>query len=528
MTFAAGAPLPDDRFTLTVNDSIKDPAGNELDGESNAAEPNGGPTFPSGDSTSGGDFVARFTVDSRPEVATWSQGAVYADINGNFVWDPEGQDNDAVNRDFTYKFGLSSDAYFTGNFAPPAGALPSVPATAGTGFDKLGVYGAVAGRYGFAIDTTDNGVADTFPTIVPQVNGIPVAGNFFNSPADIAAVAAGGRASDEIGLFDGRNWYFDINGDYNITAAETFPTTMRGIPLVGDFDGNGFDDLATYNNNTGAFQFIMLNATPTAATVNGAITQTVVLFPGTAGRAPATAPPVTPGTAEQGFAGFGEIPLAGDINLDGIDDIALWVPKQEGQLPKEAGEFFILVSDGPPAVAPAIANPSPVTFLSYSPAPLGNDLSLQFGDDFALPLFGNFDPPIEITNEPLPVGSLTNELNPLDTNVDGVVTARDALVVINAIGRGDIDPSASPMRVVAALGGLHLDASQDGRISSLDALRVINGLAQLNLAAESEAPAVEETWAVAADGVLAELGDDDEDDLLQLLAVDAELARVKS
>ena len=51
-----------------------------------------------------------FTVDSRPEIATWSQGVIYADINGNFVWDPEGQDNDAVNRDFVYKFGEVTDA----------------------------------------------------------------------------------------------------------------------------------------------------------------------------------------------------------------------------------------------------------------------------------------------------------------------------------------------------------------------------------------------------------------------------------
>lgn len=40
LTFAA--PLPDDRFTLTISDALQDPAGNALDGESNAAEPQGG------------------------------------------------------------------------------------------------------------------------------------------------------------------------------------------------------------------------------------------------------------------------------------------------------------------------------------------------------------------------------------------------------------------------------------------------------------------------------------------------------
>ncbi len=188
VTLTFGSPLPDDRYTLTVNDSLKDHAGNQLDGESNADQPVGLPQFPSGDGTSGGDFRARFNVDSRPEVATWSQGVVYADINGNFVWDPEGKDNDAVNQDFTYKFGLPSDAYFTGNFSANAAATPGVvgpvgPGPAGaSGFDKLGVYGAVAGTYTFALDTNDDGIADTFSTPAFQGNAIPVAGNFDGLP----------------------------------------------------------------------------------------------------------------------------------------------------------------------------------------------------------------------------------------------------------------------------------------------------------------------------------------------------------
>ena len=40
------APLPDDRYTLTVRDNLVDLAGNQLDGESNAAEPQEDPLFP--------------------------------------------------------------------------------------------------------------------------------------------------------------------------------------------------------------------------------------------------------------------------------------------------------------------------------------------------------------------------------------------------------------------------------------------------------------------------------------------------
>jgi hypothetical protein len=60
--------LPDDRFTLILSDSLVDDVGNALDGESNAAEPQENPLFPSGDGQPGGNFVARFTVDSRAGV----------------------------------------------------------------------------------------------------------------------------------------------------------------------------------------------------------------------------------------------------------------------------------------------------------------------------------------------------------------------------------------------------------------------------------------------------------------------------
>ncbi len=489
------SPLPDDRFTLTLTDNIVDPAGNPLDGENNAAEPVGSPDFPTGDGIPGGDFIARFTIDSRPEIATWSQGVVYADINGNFVWDPEGQDNDATNRDFVFNFGEITDAYFAGNFSSVATS---------SGFDKIGAYGRFNGVYQFFLDTDDDGVGDLVPNMAFQVNAVPVAGNFFNSAADIAAVAAGQRPRDEIGAYDGENWYLDVNGNNQIDAGERFPTDLRGIPLVGDFNGDGFDDLATFNNDTGVFQFDLDR--------DGDVDDTLIF----------------------GFPGFGEKPVAGDVNLDGIDDIVLWVPGQEGQLPKNAGEFHFLVSDNAfafapnPPVAPVVgALPSNV-FGQFSPAPLGNDLIAQFGDEFALPLLGNFDPPVVSNGGSAPVGSLTNLANPFDTNVDGRVTALDALVVINALGRGDFDQSASALRVVASLGGFQLDASGDGDISSLDALQVINELARQNVA---EGESLDESqlgnWATAADSAIAEM-DDDDDDLLALLAADLEQQRVKS
>ncbi len=391
-----------------------------------------------------------------------------------------------------FNFGEVTDAYFAGNFSLNANS---------SGFDKIAAYGAFLGTYQFFLDTDDDGVGNHVGTMAYQVNAIPVAGNFFNSAADIAAVAAGLRPRDEIGAFDGQNWYLDVNGNNRIDLGERFPTNMRGIPVVGDFNGDGKDDLATFNNDTGDFQFNLDATDGNVSTIDFVATNFFGNF---------------------GFSGFGEKPVAGDFNLDGTDDIVLYVPHQEGQLPKQSGEFHFLISDDltPFPLNPRnAANTDPNSlFNSFSPAPLGNDLISQFGDDIALPLFGNFDPPIGTSGTGSQfVGTLTNQANPLDTNVDGKVSALDALVVINALSRGDLSSGANPLRMVSALNGYRLDASGDGDITALDALRVINGLADSDSEGElvrSKGNPSSLGWAMAADTVAGAIDDDDDDLLL--------------
>ena len=510
-------PLPDDRYTLTLTDDLVDLAGNPLDGQNNAAEPNGTPDFPTGDAIPGGNFIARFTVDSRPEVATWSQSVIYADINGNYLWDPQGKDNDATNRDFVYNFGELTDAYFAGNFSQNAIAGPdgiigtdddtsiSPDNAISSGFDKPGAYGAFNGSYQFYLDTDDNGVGDLVGNMFYQVNAIPLAGNFFQSAADDTAMVSGERPRDEIGGFDGQYLYLDVNGNNSIDNGERFATGLRGNPMVGDFNGDGVDDLATYNNDTGVFTFNLVSG----YSANG---------------------PTIVGNDQLtfGFSGFGEIPVSGDINLDGVDDIAMWVPGRQGQTPSDAGEFHILVSDSIPASPVATNLPSNV-FGPYSPAPLGNDLFSTYGTDVALPLIGNFDPPIESAATGRSLGSLTNQHNPFDATRDGNVSALDALVVINAIQAQQVDyaPNANLLRVVASMGGHQLDVSQDGKIAVIDALLVINAMEISN--AESEqvpnpAPIDESAWPAATEQVFEAFGNrDDEDELMTYLCHDLQM-----
>lgn len=294
------SPLPDDRYTLTLNDSIVDPSGNKLDGESNAQEPQGGPTLPSGDTVAGGDFVARFTVDSRAEIGVYSNGSVYIDTNGNNLFDPEAIDSDDTNEDIVYKLGNQNSLTVAGNFVRDA-------ADVADGFDKLATYGSFGGAFRWLIDTNNNGVPDLVVTPSPQVSGSPLVGNFDGNSIN----------GDEVGLKSGTTWRLDTNHDFQVD--KTLVGNMTGLPFVGDFDGDGLDDLGAWSNDL----FVL------DLSSDGIDGMTDVSF-------------------KFGFPGVREIPFAADFNGDGLDDIGLWQPDGNGVSPEEQAEFYVLMSQTTP------------------------------------------------------------------------------------------------------------------------------------------------------------------------------------
>ncbi|MFT3883700.1 MAG: hypothetical protein QM703_29235 [Gemmatales bacterium] len=117
VTLIFAQPLADDHFTFTISDHILDPVGNMLDGESNAAEPNGGPTFPSGDGHAGGKFIGAFTVDSRAELGVYANGSVNLDINGDYKDNP----GVSVGNDGIFSSTPNGAAVFSGQFFAPGG-----------------------------------------------------------------------------------------------------------------------------------------------------------------------------------------------------------------------------------------------------------------------------------------------------------------------------------------------------------------------------------------------------------------------
>lgn len=336
-------PLPDDRYTLTLSSTLVDRAGNGLDGENNAPQPLENPTFPSGDGQPGGDFVARFTVDSRPEIGTYSNGAVYVDINGNGYSDPTGNNNDFTNRDLAFAFASRQAKVIADNFAP-AGALSA------SGFDKLAAYDQGAAPHRWVFDFNHDGVADLSVVSGVQGSGDPFAGNW--DPT---------HPGDEIGLFNGQKFFLDTNGNNNLDNGDVSIQNRLGggTALAGDFDGDGKDDLANFKDGLFTFDLAAdgLDGNPDA-------------------------------TITFSFFGPFERPVAADLNLDGVTDIGLYITERNGPPPSEAGEWFWLISTGVPA-------PGSVSTLNhaFSPVPLGNDLFFQFGDELALPVVGNFDPP---------------------------------------------------------------------------------------------------------------------------------------
>jgi hypothetical protein len=460
-------PLPDDRYTLWIEDDVVDPAGNHLDGESNAREPNGDPKLPTGDGVPGGDLVGRFTIDTRAEIGVWSAGSVWVDTNGNLTFDPEGQDRDDTNQDITYVLGFTSDNIFAGNFADLVDD-PATPEddTVADGFAKLAAYGfSGVGAFRWLIDTDNNGVPNIIERDPAGINGLPIAGNFDGDVDN----------GDEVGLKTGTTWWLDTT--HNINVNQRIDGDLDGYPIVGDFDGDGVDDLGAWTDNT--FQ-LDLSSTRTGAAKAGSYDVDIN--------------GIADVTFTFGFIGVRERPIAADFDGDGIDDIGLAVPDRSGATPTAETEWYILVSGGESFENRIVEDPQDGGFVvDFTPRPFGNDLYAKMGDEFALPVVGNFDPPV--TADPPPqygYYSHTNPDNHLDVDGNGYLTPLDALIlidVVNAHGSGYV---LETFRSEATAQGPYFDPSGNLVVSALDVLLVINGLnAQSAVGGEGEAEIVE-------------------------------------
>ncbi len=257
-----------------------------------------------------------------------------------------------------------------------AGKLPDSHGVV-NGFDKLGAYGFVNGQWRWLLDLNGDGAIETSQGDVNAVqplgiDGLPVAGNFNGNLAD----------GEEVGLFDGATWWFDLNGDHVIDGADVglggqLTGNMRGLPITGDFDGDGKTDLGTYSN--GKFYFDLAALDP-GGHLTGNTNKTI------------NVQPLLPNTI--GFANVQLRSIAADLDMDGITDIGLFAPGGTAATPSGTSQWYALISNDPTG---AKRSPGSVSTLdhAFDPKPLGHDVVATFGNEFALPIVGNFDPPAD-------------------------------------------------------------------------------------------------------------------------------------
>ena len=121
---------------------------------------------------------------------------------------------------------------------------------------------------------------------------------------------------------------------------------LLGSPVVGDFDGSGHIEFATYSvkNN---LPFWTFDLNPFGA-------HKIV-------------------TLQWGF--LNGVPVAADMNGDGVTDIGLYVPQSVNPDSSLTSGWYWLVSQGTPAVGTinTLAHP-------FNPSPFSNDLYFSFGN----------------------------------------------------------------------------------------------------------------------------------------------------
>lgn len=196
------------------------------------------------DSGPGSVFVSGdWAGAGSPQVARYTDStATYVDLNGNYAW------NGNAGGDLVFFFapGQGQQQAVIGDWNMDAA-------------DEWGTYNN--STRAFRLDKNGNGAFDGVPTdanfaiAANQGDGIGVAGDWNGTGRDCAARLIAPNNNWVIDLNCNDAWNGNAGGDHNGFFA---PGQSNSLPLVGDWDGDGDDDIGVYNPNNDQF-FLDLN-----------------------------------------------------------------------------------------------------------------------------------------------------------------------------------------------------------------------------------------------------------------------------
>jgi hypothetical protein len=224
------------------------------------------------------DAVTSVASPITPDlVGVWrpNTNRFYLDVDGSRTWTAG---VDAV----TDPFGVPTDRAVAGDWN-------------GDGIDEIGVWRPGTGRFYLDVDGSRTWTV-----------GIDVITASFGVPSDVPVAGDwNGDGTDDIGVWrpsTGR-FYLDANGSRTWEVGVDISTAPFGIPtdrpVAGDWNGDGTDDIGVWRPSTARF-YLDADGSRTWAVFVDVITDP--------------------------FGISSDLPVAGDWNRDGVDEVAVWRP----------------------------------------------------------------------------------------------------------------------------------------------------------------------------------------------------------
>jgi hypothetical protein len=220
----------------------------------------------------------------------------------------------------------------TGGIISPSKALAGIASAptleaaydySGDAKSDFGLYGNIPGTsgYGFAVVSSTQGLSTSAPIVINNAGygvggpgAIPVSGDFLGNGMTEPAIF--GPEYNASGQLDGKYDFAILTenslGQYDVSTYIQGIGQAGDIPVVGDFEGDGKDDLALYGDHNGLYDFQIFTA---STNFNPADMETVT-------------------NNGYSFGGPGAVPVVGDFFGNGKDDPAVYGPEYSanGQL----------------------------------------------------------------------------------------------------------------------------------------------------------------------------------------------------